>query len=149
METGTEARRGLGPAWVAIALGALVALAFVLSSRVEGNVAAQPLALDSLSGFGDGRGNVLVSVAVLNVGEQGVEILDVAVPEVEPARFGTGTNSRTIPIAPRQTGQFLIRLPARCPDKPKFTRLLVQVRVNGREVQQTLPIGTPVEFDCS
>lgn len=149
METGTEARRGIGPAWVAIALSTLVAVAFLVSSRVEGNVAAQPLALDSLSGFADGRGNALVSVTVLNVGEQEVEILDVAVPEVEPARFGTGTNTRTIPIAPRQTGQFLIRLPARCPDKPKFDRLVVQVRVDGRELQQTLHVGTPVELDCS
>jgi hypothetical protein len=127
----------------------LVALAFVVSSRVEDNVAPPPLELSSVGARADGPGTVLVGVLVRNVGDRGVEVLDVAVPEVDSARAGTGTNARTIPIAPRDTAQFLIRLPARCPDRPKFDHLRVQVRVDGREIQQTLPIDLPVELDCS
>lgn len=149
MSTGTEARRGLGPAWVAIALGALVAVAFVVSARVEADVSPQPLELHEMRVIDRQGGVALVRVEVGNVIEHPVELLDVAVPDVASARSGTGTKAAGIAIAPSATGEFLLRLPASCPQNQHFDRIEVLVRVAGdRELVQSLGVDDSLDLGC-
>jgi hypothetical protein len=148
METGTEARRGIGPAWVAVALGVLVALALAVTSRSEDSPGRPPLEFGKISQLSGGDDAVLLGVEVRNVGERTVEVLDAMVPDVADARFGTGTPSSTVTIAGATSGRFLLRIPAPCPGTPTFDRLELRYSADGNEGRQTVRLGGPVRVAC-
>ena len=145
METGKEARRGIGPAWVGIALGVLVAIALVVTARSEG-VPGQPLELRSFEAIGSRDSAIAVEVGVRNTGSAEVEILDATIPDVEDIRFRAGAAGAT--IRARADGTFLLRIPTLCPDPPHLDRIDVRLRIDGHEHAQALHFPEAVRWRC-
>ncbi len=143
METGTEARRGIGPAWVAIALGALVALALVVTARSEGSP-GQPLELKTFSAIGARGGEIAVSVGVRNTGTTDIEVVDASLPDIDAVHLGGSTT----PIRAGEDGRFLLRMPTLCPDPPELDRLVVRLRMGGHEHAQSLRFPGAIRWEC-
>jgi len=147
MVTGTEARRGLGPAWVGIALGVLVAVAFVISSRSEG-APGQPLELERFRAIGSRDSAVAVQVVVRNTRDVDVEVLDASIPDMADVRFGGGTTAPTSMVRAHDYGTFAMRLPTVCPTPPAIDRINVRLRINGHEHAQSLHFLNAVRWEC-
>jgi hypothetical protein len=151
MEPGTEARRGLGPAWVAIALGVLVALALVDTSRSEGapgQPLAQPLELERFRAIGSRDSAVAVEVVVRNTRDVDVEVLDASIPDMGDVRFGSGTAAPTSLVRAHDYGRFAMRLPTVCPTPPAIDRIDVRLRIEGHEQSQSLRFLNTVRWQC-
>lgn len=147
METGREARRGIGPAWVAVVLGVLVALALVATSRSEG-APGQPLELERFRAIGSHDSAVAVQVVVRNTQDVDVEVLDASIPDMDDVRFGSGTNTPTSTIRAHGYGTFAMRLPTVCPTPPAIDRINVRLRTNGHEHAQALRFLNAVRWEC-
>ncbi|MDA0179248.1 hypothetical protein OJ997_02980 [Solirubrobacter phytolaccae] len=147
METGTEARRGIGPAWVAVALGVVVALALAVTSRSEG-VPGQPLELQTFQAIGSRDSAIAVQVGVRNTGEVDLEVLDAWIPDLDDVHFGSGTNAPTSTVRARADGTFALRIPTLCPNPPALDRVNVRVRINGHVHAQSLRFPGAVRWKC-
>lgn len=147
METGTEARRGIGPARPAIALGVLVALAVAVTARTEGSP-GQPLELQAFSPIG-ARGDVIaVSVGVRNTAGADVEVLDASIPDLEDVHFSSGTSEPAAAVRAGGDGTFRMRIPTLCPDPPALDRITVRLRMGGHEHAQSLRFPGAIRWEC-
>lgn len=147
METGTEARRGIGPAWVAIALGTLVALALVVTARSEGSP-GQPLELQTFSPIGVRGGVLAVSVGVRNTGDDDLEVLDASIPDLEDVHFSSVTGEPAAAIRAGTDGAFRMRFPTLCPDPPSLDRITVRLRIGDHEHAQSLRFPGAIRWEC-
>jgi len=157
MVTGTEARRGLGPAWVGIALGVLVALAFVATTVLDDD-GPRPLELGVVERMWTTGTVALVGAHVRNVGVDDVELLDASVPGADQARVGVPTRETFTRGADLQVrvrgarvpagGSQLLLIQLRCPNAPELHRIALRFRVDGHETAQSLRLAAPVPVAC-
>ncbi|MDA0171932.1 hypothetical protein OJ998_22720 [Solirubrobacter taibaiensis] len=138
----TEARRGIGPAWVGIALGAIVALAFVASALLDRTATTTSLALGPIWLHDVSDGARVAGFNVSNSGSDDIKVLEATVSGVPAAKLVTDS----VLVASFDSASIPIRFP--CPSSPRFEKLVLRLLVDGREATQTLQTAARVEI-CS